>query len=219
MSSLFNDEEYISLYIPDREFTNQLFNLASVVQNSEIRHNMTLWDIFTEDEIYTLWQKYNIGWFSEYGTSTWNGGTQPYSQRNLLKMIIHEADSCINIDRPGATLRFGHETMVMPLTCLLNLNGYGNTMDPTEAENNGWINYKIFPMAANVQLVFYRNNPQDKEVWVKVLLNEEEATLPLKAVSGPYYRWDDVRQYYLNKIKDYEDALPPIENNKEKVVD
>ena len=134
-------------------------------------------------------------------------------------MIIHEADSCINIDRTGATLRFGHETMVMPLTCLLNLNGYGNAMDPMEAENNGWINYKIFPMAANVQFVFYRNNPQDKDVWVKVLLNEEEATLPLEATNGPYYRWNDVREYYLNKIKQYEDALPPMDNNKEKIFD
>jgi hypothetical protein len=41
-------------------------------------------------------------------------------------------------------------------------------------------------------------------VLVKVLLNEQEATLPIKSDIAPYYRWSDVRQYYLNKINSYE---------------
>jgi hypothetical protein len=35
---------------------------------------------------------------------------------------------------------------------------------------------------------------------VKVLLNEDEATLPIKTDCAPYYHWTDVREYYLNKM-------------------
>lgn len=207
MSTLFNDADYASLYVPERQLMLQLFSLATAVQNSEVRHDVDLYKLFTNDELYTLWQKYNIGWFQEFGSNALNGGTQPFCQRNLLKKIIHEADSCMQYDKPGATLRFGHETMVLPLTCLLDLNGYGKTMTPDKLEENNWINYRIFPMGANVQFIFYRANPKDKDILVKVLLNEEEATLPLTAVSGPYYRWSEVREYYLEKIRKYEETL------------
>jgi hypothetical protein len=56
-----------------------------------------------------------------------------------------------------------------------------------------------------MQLVFYRSNPDDQDVWVKVLYNEEEATLPLPADQAPYYRWSDFRTYYLNKLDGYEE--------------
>lgn len=32
------------------------------------------------------------------------------------------------------------------------------------------------------------------------MLNEAEATLPVKAVSGPYYKWKDLRDYYMSKL-------------------
>ena len=41
------------------------------------------------------------------------------------------------------------------------------------------VGYKITPMATNLQFVFYRNKAND--VLVKVLLNEDEATLPIKS--------------------------------------
>lgn len=213
MRTLFNDEEYVQLYVHERDLMYKLFDLATAVQNSEVRHEFSLYDLFTDDELYTLWQRKNIGWFQEYGSNALNGGTQPFSQRNLLRKIIEEADSCMQYDRPGATLRFGHETMVLPLTCLLDLNGYGKTMTPDKLEENHWFNYRIFPMGANIQFIFYRKNAQDKDVLVKVLLNEEEATLPLTPVTGPYYRWTDVRQYYLKKISEYEATLTPSQND------
>ena len=135
-----------------------------------------------------------------------NGGKQPYSQRNLLRKIIEEADSCIRLDCPGATLRFGHETMVLPLTCLMELDNYGLQTDNLESlERKGWVNFRVFPMGANIQLVFYRENPQDKDVLVKVLLNENEVRLPVKSEEEPYYKWNVVRDYYLKKLDAYQE--------------
>ena len=62
-------------------------------------------------------------------------------------------------------------------------------------------------MAANIQLVFYKNLKNPKaDVLVKALLNEEEATLPLPPTSKPYYyRWSDFRRFFLNLINNYHD--------------
>ena len=59
-------------------------------------------------------------------------------------------------------------------------------------------------MASNLQFVFYRNGPQDDDIIFKVLLNEKEATLPLKSDIAPYYHWRDFRNYYLAKLDRYE---------------
>ena len=42
------------------------------------------------------------------------------------------------------------------------------------------------------------NRPEN--ILVKVLLNEHEATLPVKPVQGPYYRWSDLKRYYEKKL-------------------
>ena len=102
-------------------------------------------------------------------------------------------------------MRFGHETMVLPLTCLLELNQFGyQTLNLEELETHGWWACVVFPMASNIQFVFYRENPLDKDVLVKVLLNEEEATLPIKSDLAPYYHWSDFKEYYLKKLDAYE---------------
>ena len=180
-----------------------LFKQASNVQSTELRNSMSLYDLFTDDEIYDLWLINNAWWYINYGACPLNGGNQPYSQRNLLRKIISDADSCIALPHPGVTLRYGHDTMVMPLTCLMDLDGMGmQVSDLEQLAYKGWNNYRIFPMACNIQLVFYQKKGS-KDVLVKVLRNENEATLPVKTDIAPYYHWKDVRQYYLDKLNKF----------------
>lgn len=205
INRLFTDTRYAETHCDAYEFAVRLFRLASNIQSTESRHDISLYNAFSEDDIYKMWKVTNAWWYLHYGPSPHNGATQQFSQRFLLKDIIEKADSAIAYPQPGATLRFGHETMVMPLTCLLELNGYGQQIeDITQLEQKGWVNYRIFPMAANVQFIFYRKNSSDKDVLVKVLLNEDEATLPISSDMAPLYHWKDVREYYLKKIADYE---------------
>lgn len=205
MEALFADHAYMKQNIDTWQLNNYLFKLASNLQSSELHKKITLYDIFTDDEIYSNWLINNARWYIEYGACPLNGGTQPFTQRNLLRTIIEEADSCIALEKPGATLRFGHETMVLPLTCLMELNDFGLQESNLEKlEGKGWLDYKIFPMGANIQLIFYRHDYSDKDVLVKVLLNENEARLPIKSNIEPYYKWSEVRNYYLSKINAYE---------------
>ena len=201
MLSLFNDTAYIRQHVDAQQLNYALFKLASNIQSTEMRNMLTLYDLFTDDELYHNWRQTNAWWYIAYGASPLSGGVQPFSQRNLLHRIIQLADSCIQLERPNVHLRYGHEIIVMPLVCLLDLNGYGlSTDDLWSLERRKWADYRIFPMACNVQFIFYRESPQDDDVLVKVLLNENEARLPLKSVIEPYYHWRDVREYYLEKL-------------------
>ncbi|MBP3511264.1 MAG: histidine-type phosphatase [Prevotella sp.] len=208
IGTLFSDTAYVSRNVDAVQLSDRLFKLASNIQNCESRSSVTLYDIFTDDELYGNWLKNNVRWYISYGACPLNGGTQPFTQRNLLRRIIGEADSCIALPGNRATLRFGHETMVLPLTCLLGINGYDMAVDDMDKlEKKGWINYRIFPMGANIQLVFYRKDDADSDVIFKVLLNENEATLPIKTDIAPFYHWKDFRRYYLEKIDSYEKTL------------
>ena len=204
--ALFSDTAWISHVAGGERFVYFLFRMAGFVQGTEAGKQFSLFDFFTPDELLLNWRKENAWWFLGYGHTPLNGNQQPFLQRNLLRRIIEEADSCLQLDRPGAQLRFGHETVVLPLVCLMGLNGMDKSIGCLDSlEQQGWVNYRVLPMACNVQLVFYRKNPADKDVLVKVLLNENEATLPIESSMAPYYRWADVRDYYLRKLDSYPD--------------
>ena len=204
-SKIFNNETYWRDSIDASWLGDRLFKLASNMQSTELRHTISLYDLFDEDQIYDFWLRNNAWWYINYGPSPLNGGTQPYSQRNLLKMIIHEADSCLKLKAPGATLRYGHDTMVMPLTCLLNINGTGKQIaDLEQIDDEGWNNYRIFPMACNLQFVFYRKAGSE-DIIFKILDNEDEATLPIKTDIAPYYHWNDFKKYCNEILSKYEE--------------
>jgi hypothetical protein len=67
-----------------------------------------------------------------------------------------------------------------------------------------WVNYRIYPMACNIQLVFYRPKKGNGDILVKALLNEKEATMPVKTDTYPYYKWQDIRKYYIKKLDDFD---------------
>ena len=207
MQSLFSDTAYIHQHVDSTALNAQLFKIASNLQSMDASHRMTFYDLFTDEEIYCNWERENAWWYVNYGFCTLNGSEQPYSQRNLLRKIINDADSCLLCDKPNVQLRFTHEAVLLPLVCLLEINNYGLAIDDLGTlDRRGWAAYKVFPMSANLQFIFYRKNPDDKDVLFKVLLNENEVNLPLKFSERPYYHWSDFRNYYLSKLEAYEEV-------------
>ena len=204
MQVLFNDTAYVNHEVNAENLNYHLFKLASNIQSSELRHSVTLYDLFTPDEVYDNWMIENAGWYVGYGPCPLNGAWQPFSQRYLLKQMIDEADQNLTKAHPGATLRYGHEVCVMPLACLLEMDNCGKQVsDFEQLPAEGWLNYNIFPMGCNIQLIFYKPKKGHGDILVKALLNENETRLPLQAVSGPYYRWTDFRDFYLKKLATY----------------
>ena len=200
MSVLFNDPQWVADSLRAGSFMRHFFNLASNMQSHEGAPDLL--KLFTTDELYDQWRIRNVDWYLGYGAAPQTGSIMPFSQSNLLKNIIQTADTVTQVQ---ATLRFGHEVCVMPLACLLELGSCGAKVENLEELDRVWRNYNIFPMACNVQLIFYRpKKGKSGDILVKALLNEREQTLPVQTDSYPYYHWADLRAYYLKKLQDFD---------------
>ena len=77
MGALFNDQNYVITYIDPDELSKQLFILASDVQHTDIAGVVTLYDIFTPQELHRQWRRQNAWHYINYGGCTLNGGYQP----------------------------------------------------------------------------------------------------------------------------------------------
>ena len=196
-------KEYRKKFIHPERFINSIFNVCSNMQSHD--NGIDMYRYFTEDECYDIWRTHNIEWYTGYGASPLNDKKAPLRVSGLLKNFIETADTIVgNKSFVGATLRFGHEVYVMPMATLMELGNAGVVVSDLDRLDYQWANYRIFAMASNVQLIFYRpKKGKDGDILVKALLNEREVTLPGTPVTGPYYKWADLREYYLQKMSQY----------------
>lgn len=194
---LFRDEAYVRYAMNAGSFMRRVFDICSNMQSHDDAPD--LYPLFTEQELYDLWRIRNIDWYLDYSS-----GQSPHTQDNLLRNFLETADTIVGQpDFHGATLRFGHEVCVMPLAALMELGHCYPEIDIARIDtlDRVWANYRIFPMASNIQLVFYRpKKGRPGDILVKAMLNEQEQSLPLETSQFPYYRWDDVRRFFEQKL-------------------
>lgn len=206
--AIFNDESYWNDEdFRPRTFMRAVFGVVTNMQSHGCGEDM--WNLFTKEEIYDLWKIVNIDWYLGYAAAPQTGSVMQFNQANLLRNMIETTDTVMasKTFSRGASLRFGHEVCVMPLACLLELDSCGRQVEDLDHLEDYWVNFRIYPMACNVQLVFYRPKKAKsaQPILVKALLNEKEATLPIPTDQYPYYKWDDLRAYYLKKLDNFKE--------------
>ena len=183
MRSLFIHPERVASW---RDVAQELHTIASDTQDTGT--GISLYDIFTEEEMQQIYDMNNRRMQRCNGINPSNNGIPQRCAASLWRNIVESADSAIACGQPAAHLRFGHDTSLYRLYSRMGLFADEQRMDV------------IIPMAANLQMVFYRN--KNKEVIVKFMHNEREITLPdLEKLRGksftlpcPYYRWEDVKR-------------------------
>ena len=199
-SRLFTDKKFVRDSIDSFTLVMRLFDVVSNMQSHHDFENIDLYTgVFTADDATLIWTYNNARWYVYSGNTPLTNHTGTLAHRHLLLNFVEAADIAIASGTNSATLRFGHESVVLPTVCLMGLNGmdYETTQLETLAEH--WRSYEVFPMAANIQMVYYRK-PGSDDILVKILLNEHEATLPIDTDIAPYYHWTDVRKHFLNRI-------------------
>ena len=226
MRAIFNDSNYIKKNVDAGDLFSKIYEIGNSLQGSpEIEFSFD--DLWTEEDLTARWHAQNAWWYSVLGNNPFAKKQGLDNARPLLKNVLDVADKVIAADttkadktakaakKTTATLRFGHDTVIIPFTVLLQLekDSLKAGVETTDMENlhKVWRDYEITPMAANIQLIFYKSSKKGAPILVKVMLNEIEQKLPItcnqqapSAGSGalqncpaaPYYRWDDVREYY-----------------------
>ena len=199
-SRLFNDKKFVRDSINSFRFEYLLFDVVSNMQSHHAFDGIDLYSgVFTLDDATDFWTYNNARWYIYSGNTPLTNHTGAKAHRNLLRNFVEEADKAIIGGTNSATLRFGHESVVLPTACLMGLNGMDYETTDLETLADHWRSYEVFPMAANIQMIFYRKAGSD-DVLVKILLNEHEATLPIATDCAPYYHWLDVREHFMKRM-------------------
>lgn len=199
ISTMFSDPEFVDRYVDPHRFMWSVYWLASDAQNTEGK--IDFYDFFTPEELFDLWQCFNAVFYAQHADYTPAEGVHLQNAANLLNNIINTADEAIASENPSAALRFGHDGNVVPLTALMALEGCTAQIDKPEDFYKGWCDWKVTPMAANIQLIFFRNPRLPDKVLVKILHNERETRIPVKTDIWPYYDWSEARAFFLSRIK------------------
>ncbi len=170
---------------PER-LMSELHTIASDMQDVELP--VDLYTIFTDAEFEDIYERNNERMVFCNGTDLSNEDIPALSALTLWQEIVRRADEAISLGGPSATLRFGHDTHLYRLLTLMQV----------ESSLSGKMD-EILPMAANLQMVFYRNAGGD--VLVRLLHNERAASIPVRmAYDGGFYRWQDVKNFVEERI-------------------
>ena len=161
-----------------------LYWIASDMQDVELP--FSFYDWFEKEELFNIWQSINDRMYICNANAPLNGGVAPESAKSLLKNIIESADHAIRKGTPCATLRFGHDTNLIRLLALMQVEGCSNQETDPDRYYLDWQDFRISPMGANLQLIFFKNG--QGEVIVKLLHNENEVKLPIDSTIAPYYQ-------------------------------
>lgn len=204
MGTLFKDQEYLDRWVDQEDLMWQLYWLAVDMQNMETP--VSFMDLFTTDELYNLWEVANFNFYACNSSYPLANGEHIANASNLVQNIISRADAHLSDDRHGATLRFGHDGNIIPLTALMQIDGcFSDAVEPADLAAGGYANFRISPMASNMQMIFFRpkkgeHKADGSDALVRVLLNERPAVLPIPNAGMPgLYSWTDLRAH-LEKV-------------------
>ena len=167
-------------------------------------HDRTLIDsIFTAEERHTLYKYENYRLFCIYaGTSLPDSHKYLAPMKLLVDDIIQYADLAIEgKNSASADLRFGHDYYLLGLLATTNFNEIRMDCDYSDVDKLAevWRSHQFITMASNMQFVFYKSK-KSADVLVRILHNENDMTLPIKSVEGPFYKWEDVKKYLNSRI-------------------
>lgn len=191
VNNLFNNKNYIYKNINPEKLMEGFYWIASDMQN--INTDISFYDLFTKDELFNIYQSINYQTYVNDGHSPLSKGIVKKNAIPLVKNILNEAEYYIDNKIRGASLRFGHDGNIIPLLALLKIEGMDNEEINPKEVFKVWNTFQAAPMAANLQLIFYKNKKNN--VVVKILHNEREVKIPLDTNNFPYYEWKDVKSY------------------------
>lgn len=175
-----------------------------------------LYGLFTDEEFKAFYDANNLRMTICNGVYPANERIPARSAISLWENVEAEADKALASDRPSATLRFGHDTSLYRLYSLMNM--FFARPDACCDTDAKMASYKkesdamdvVVPMAANLQLVFYKKKQWDRaypesNVLVRILCNERNVgELNLNAyiynddiedMAGNYYTWASLKNY------------------------
>lgn len=198
VGTLFSDSLWVVRNVNPGKVMWGFYWLAVGMQ--DIETDVSFADLFEPQELFDLYQSFNYRFY--VGDSNYPGskGMMLDNAKPLLKNVVESADEVINSGKTGATLRFGHDGNLIPFAGLIGLKDCNASVENPADFYKHFATWYISPMAGNVQIIFFRNRKDHGDIIVKFMLNERETSIPLETDTYPFYKWSDVRGYFMGLI-------------------
>ena len=198
LGHFFNDLEKVKAVIGDPYiFERRLFQLSCMGQLTD--YGVCLLEHFPYEALVKNWEARNARFYVAYSNSKELPHYATDVATPLLKVLLERMDEALKEgSTTAADLSFGHDVTLMPLISHIGIEGMHEKLSFDEA-NAKWGAADFICMGSNIQFIFYRNRKGD--VLVKILYNEKETSIPaLEASYGPFYRWEDLRNYLASSL-------------------
>ena len=209
MNMLFTNADLLvkHLNMNKTELATEIYKRLAFMQNLGYNDRTFIDSIFTPDERYIVYLYENYRWYCRYVSTKVEGGDTRFAPMGtLINDIIDNADRAIEgKNSASANFRFGHDYYLLGLFATIKLNEYSGEYDISDIEKLGAQHpaFRVVTMGSNLQLVYYRSK-KSPDVLVRILENENDVTLPIKSIEGPFYKWEDVRTYLQNRVKSFQ---------------
>lgn len=200
IARLFSDAELARRNIPDYSaFFQSLYMTASMTPGLEEQVDLVRY--LPEDWYRYWWDRRNRYAYLVTCNSHELGYKRMPMLAEAVELIVRQADEAVaGSGAPSADFRFGHDFALLTLMNHLNLAFLPQNLSMDQVPGRFRASDYI-SKASNIQIPFYRNAEGD--VIVKVLHNEkEQPILGLEPLSGPYYRWSEVRAMLMRYLED-----------------
>ncbi len=195
-SRFFNDIDFLEAEYGTWPFESDLRSLVVSLRCLDVEPSDRFDDIFTPEELFNIWELRNYSGYLYMGRSPLTDSSGCLKSAAILENVIESADRDLASGEVRLSLRFSHDTAILPLLSYMCLDNFGAVVgDPADVKN-WWRSDKI-PMASNLQLVFYRSR-HTSEILVKVLYNGREASLPIPRSHPSFYSWAAFKDWYKN---------------------
>ena len=175
-------------------FMRSLYDVAISVQDIDSL-DADLLSFFDTDELAGLWKASNYMQYNANAKAPVSIYSGTESVKPLLAEIMERADEMLSSGEVSVDLRFGHDTDLLRLVSLVDIDGRGVELEDAEEAADKWRNFEISPMGANLQLVFFKNNAGN--VLVLPRLNEIPVEISDVPQAAPgYYDWELLKTYF-----------------------
>lgn len=156
---------------------------------------------YTATELYALWVDNGISWLKFMSRPDYESPLATTRGYGIVDRIVKDADDAINAgSTSAATLRFSHDTYLLPLMAAIPLEGTVLECDRMEFLEH-FQDFNFICPGCNVQLVFYRKKCGGP-ILVKFLLNEKETLIHgLAPKTGCYYDWEAVKKFWAARMQ------------------
>lgn len=156
---------------------------------------------FTRAEINALWSCFNLRQYLQWSATTISRVPADLASALLQDLIATFEQYLAGEDIATVQLRFGHAETLMPLLSLMHLPGAYYMTNYFDTVALHWQDFNIVPMAANLQLILFRN-PQSGRYYLHTRLNEQAVKL-IPGRDDLYVPWTDARAYLLRCVPLY----------------